>query len=314
MHFEPEYFKEEIRDGFRISSLMKRCWAAQTEVLETFDRICGECGIRYFLADGTLLGAVRHKGFIPWDDDIDIWMFRFDLNRLIDSCGEVLSREGLELVTPHSDKNYNNLAFRLINTRVIRLEEDFLKKYWLFPFMAGLDIFPLDYIPRDEEKLQLMKTLAVSANVLGGVWDDPAVDPAEKRDTFLQLAELVGYRADPEKISANDLWKLTDRICSIFGEEDADQLSNFPEYVGNPKKIFDKEWFSETTDLTFEGLSLPCPAEYEKVLTASFGEDYMIPQQVAGAHEYPYYRNYHRDLMELFRREGVPCPSIYAEL
>ena len=67
--FDEKFFEAEVRDDFRISPMMKRCWAAEMEVLCQIDRICKKHGIPYFADWGTLLGAVRHKGIIPWDDE-----------------------------------------------------------------------------------------------------------------------------------------------------------------------------------------------------------------------------------------------------
>ena len=81
--FTEEYFKGEEREGFYVEEMMKRAWAAQIEVLEIIDRFCKKYQMQYFADWGTLLGAVRHKGFIPWDDDIDIVMKRADYNRFM---------------------------------------------------------------------------------------------------------------------------------------------------------------------------------------------------------------------------------------
>ena len=78
----PEGFlKEEERDGFLVTSEVKELWAVLLDILMQIDAICKNNGIEYFLCGGTLLGAVRHKGFIPWDDDLDIMMKRNDYNR-----------------------------------------------------------------------------------------------------------------------------------------------------------------------------------------------------------------------------------------
>ena len=76
LEFDDNFFKTEIRDGFEISSMMKRAWAAQMEVLKVVTDICDKNGIKYSAEFGTRLGAVRHKGMIPWDDDIDISLMR----------------------------------------------------------------------------------------------------------------------------------------------------------------------------------------------------------------------------------------------
>lgn len=76
LKFDNDFFNTEVREGFEISSMMKRAWAAQMEVFQVVSDICNRNGIRYFADFGTLLGAVRHKGMIPWDDDIDISLMR----------------------------------------------------------------------------------------------------------------------------------------------------------------------------------------------------------------------------------------------
>ena len=78
MEFPKEFFWDEVREGFYIPAMMKRAWAAELEILVEIDKICEKHKLRYFIDYGNLLGAIRHKGFIPWDDDIDIMMMRKD--------------------------------------------------------------------------------------------------------------------------------------------------------------------------------------------------------------------------------------------
>ena len=80
MEFQDNYFESEVIEGFFVTSMMKRSWAAQLEILKDVDSICRMHGISYYADAGTLLGAVRHRGFIPWDDDLDICMMRDDYN------------------------------------------------------------------------------------------------------------------------------------------------------------------------------------------------------------------------------------------
>ena len=88
MRFDNSYYNDEVRENFYIPGMIKRSWASQIEILEKVRDICEKHGIRWFADYGTLLGAVRHHGFIPWDDDIDLWMPRKDYEILLSKMSE----------------------------------------------------------------------------------------------------------------------------------------------------------------------------------------------------------------------------------
>ena len=90
MEFPESYFEDEVREGFFIPSMMKRCWAAQLQVLEDVDKLCEKYNIKYYGDCGTLIGAVRHGGYIPWDDDMDIAMLREDYECFLEHAHELL--------------------------------------------------------------------------------------------------------------------------------------------------------------------------------------------------------------------------------
>ena len=107
MEFDKSFFEDEIRDGFYVSAEMKHAWAAQLEVLNDVDKACRENGIQYFAEWGTLLGAVRHHGFIPWDDDMDICMKRPDFNKFVKNVKNIMP-EGYQIYNIESDKDNDN--------------------------------------------------------------------------------------------------------------------------------------------------------------------------------------------------------------
>ena len=77
-----DFLKEEYRNGYLITEKMKKVWAVELDLLSELDRVCKKYNIKYYAAFGTLLGAIRDKGFIPWDDDIDVWLLRDEYERL----------------------------------------------------------------------------------------------------------------------------------------------------------------------------------------------------------------------------------------
>ena len=84
MEFPDSFFEDEVREGFFVPAMMKRTWAAQLEVLNEIGQMCKRLGISCYADWGTVLGAVRHGGMIPWDDDIDICMKRKDYERFLE--------------------------------------------------------------------------------------------------------------------------------------------------------------------------------------------------------------------------------------
>ena len=107
MNIPEGYLNGEIRDGFYVESTMKKAWAAEIEVLNEVDRICRQYDIQYFADWGTLLGTIRHKGFVPWDDDMDITMKREDYTRF---CQIVQQEQGnLEIINFHTDPEWKDI-------------------------------------------------------------------------------------------------------------------------------------------------------------------------------------------------------------
>ena len=163
LQFEPSYFNAEDRDGFHIKSMVKRGWAVQLEVLHQVDIICKRHNIMYYAECGTLLGAVRHHGFIPWDDDLDIGMRRVDHVRFLHYAKTELPK-GYSIV---NIKNGNSMQLicRIVNTTTISTEPSHLEKFHGFPYVGGIDIFISDNIPKNknEENIQLDLFSAVNS-------------------------------------------------------------------------------------------------------------------------------------------------------
>ena len=128
MEFKPDFFKGEIRDGFYIDPMMKCAWTVQMDVLEDVQKLCRANNIQYFADGGTLLGTIRHQGYIPWDDDIDIAMLRPDYDRFL----EIIKREWKDkyvLKIPGETGNYTMPFTKILNTDTISFEVTDLLKF-----------------------------------------------------------------------------------------------------------------------------------------------------------------------------------------
>ena len=142
--FQEEYFEDEVLEGFYVPSMIKRCWAAELEVLYEFDRICQKYNIMYFANWGTLLAAVRHGGMMPWDDDVDVVMTRNEFERFFTVAQGELPSE-YHFVRFETSKTCWQFIINLMNSSSMRFDPDYMERHHGFPYMAGLDIFILDH-------------------------------------------------------------------------------------------------------------------------------------------------------------------------
>ena len=147
--YPPDYFEPEEREGFYVSGMMKRYWAAQIKVLAEIAAVCDRHGIRWFADCGTLIGAVRHGGYIPWDDDLDICMLREDWFAFARVAQEELPN-GYFVKTMHTDSEYEDNLMRIISNKNMDFSEEYLAEHYNCPYSVGVDIFPLDGIYEDE--------------------------------------------------------------------------------------------------------------------------------------------------------------------
>lgn len=144
---------EEIRDGFSISPNRKMLWNYLIEILKEIERVCEKLKIRYFAGGGTMLGAIRHKGFIPWDDDIDLMMERDDYEIFCKAAPYEL-KEQFFLQSAYTESDYGCPHIKIRNSNTTGATQyDFLFNYNKGIF---IDVFPIDNIPDDDDEFHLM--------------------------------------------------------------------------------------------------------------------------------------------------------------
>lgn len=301
MNIPEGYLNGEIRDGFYVESTMKKAWAAEIEVLNEVDRICRQHDIQYFADWGTLLGTIRHKGFVPWDDDMDITMKREDYTRF---CQIVQQEQGdLEIINFHTDPEWKDMLSRVINGRNVNYTQEHLKKYHGFPYVAGLDIFPLDYVAPTEDEDEIHCSMisiveAFSANIRNNT-----ATPEEIEQTTKDIEQMCGVKFNNLEPLATQLLKLGERLSMMYTDEESQAVALMGDHAGpRPLDVYPKEYYSESIYMPFEYTTIPVPVGYEKILIQKYGENYMIPYLGGTNHEYPFYRKQQR---EVYRQMGI---------
>ena len=163
----PEGFlNEEVRSGYRVSHETKKVWAVELDLLAEFQRVCQKHNIKYIASGGTMLGAVRHKGFIPWDDDIDLMLMREEYDKLCEIAPSEFKHPYF-FQTSKTDLGYFKGFARLRNsetTAIFAYERDskFRINQGIF-----IDIFPMDNVVDDKELLEIQyNNVAVRVTVL----------------------------------------------------------------------------------------------------------------------------------------------------
>ena len=295
MKFDISYFQDEVREGFYIPGMIKRAWAVQLDMLEVIGKICDEHKIKWYAEGGTLLGAVRHRGFIPWDDDIDICMMRDDYVRFCKVVKEELP-EGSGVLNFETESKYRNFLTRITNCKGINMGCSFLMKHHGFPYVAGIDVFPLDYIIPDEEKEEDRRQRARF------LWEivKNIIDGKEKRtkDEIIEVAEMLSHvcvdRSIPLELS---LLRNIDSIFAEYSGEDSEYVALMPYWISEKKLKYPLKCFKDCIELPFENTYLKCPAGYGEFLKMDYGK-WEHASKKGGAHEYPFYEEQEKILLE----------------
>lgn len=242
--------------------------SVQVRMLDEVDIFCRENNLRYYLTAGSLLGAVRHKGFIPWDDDIDIMMPRKDYERFI----RTYKADKSSVISILNEPKYYLAYAKVIDNGSVLVEEcDADLKIGIY-----VDVFPLDNVADSyfvaAVKYKMMAVLRYMVVIKN-------LQVCESRST-LKNAFLRTLKFFTSFITR---YRLLQLIVFLSKGKSAELGST--KYVsvissgiaGAKRETYPSEWFAESVDVPFEGLTVKAPKEYHKNLTTRYGNYMQLP-------------------------------------
>ena len=277
---DDSYLEDEIRDGFYIPSMTKRTWAMELTVLDLIDSICSKHNITYFADWGTYLGAIRHKGFVPWDDDLDICMHRNEFNKFLAIAKEELP-EGYSVMSFHNNDYSWKFIYNIVPNDHMCFTPEYLKSHYSFPYIVAIDIFIIDNIS-DDDSIEQSRNEQVKR----------LLNEADK----ISLSE----QSEPDKLNKmRALYDEAEKLLQLENEHDTKRVVQKVPWGVYHNRTYDKSDFINAVRVPFEMTSVPVPLCFNKILSSKYG-NFMNIVFGGGGHNYPYYIGQKKALKEDF--------------
>lgn len=246
------------------------------DIIKEVLAICEKHGFTYYMLGGTMLGAIRHQGFIPWDDDIDLGMPRKDYERFLEVAPKELARH-LKLVNYHTDPDYHYYITRILDTETRVVEERIGNdsKYT----NASIDIFPIDGTPNNAILRKVYFFRVMYHRALMSLCYKDSIDRKRKRSAPEKVLLWVMERIPVEKMTTP--YKQKCKIDKLLKSQPVEGAK----YIGNimgayrTREIVPCEYYGEGKFYRFEDIEMRGMAMYDEYLTDTYGDYMALPPE-----------------------------------
>ena len=268
--------KPEIICDHEVTLETKKLWNVLMDLFDQLDRICKKYNIRYFASDGTLLGAVRHQGFIPWDDDMDFFMLGPDYVRFLEVAPKELQEPYyLQSYQNEGDTSWPDIVL-IRRSDTTGCTERTLQGYFP-PANLGIfiDIFPLTFIPKNKAAYQIhtfiirayRKAFRGHEKYCHAKYKGELSVKSYLNSSFLTWKFMSLFSRDYKQMCRQFLWFLL-----VVRDSGTVGLKSY--FTNNRKYYYPGYLFDEVIELPFEDRQMPCPKRYDELLKLEYG-DYM---------------------------------------
>lgn len=268
-----KFLDEEVRCDYTVSSKAKKIWAVELDLLHQLDTVCKANNLTYFAGAGTLLGAVRHQGFIPWDDDIDIYMLRPDYDKLIKLATEF--KDPYFLQTAYTDQKVIRTFTKLRNTHTAFVTDWDVSHGVNQGLGIYIDIFPLDGISENFFKNRIQKAICHYYRILFST--PQKYNPKSKlHNKIIGLIKRVAFHISRRHRLRN--FQKFETYLKKYSVAGTKMWGNRTLFFNCPKSRRPIEDWKDIMEAPFEFTTIPIPGNYDAILRQQYGEYMVFPR------------------------------------